>query len=90
LNGDAGNHGLLSAEVFAQDGTTKEQKYAVLVFVSFAFSFWTFMRVRIFSVHDWGLMNGNITTPDALMMLCDFAPDTLFAQFPLSVEEPGL
>jgi len=89
LNGDAGNHGLLCFEGFVQDGKTKEQKYAALFFALRVFSYWTFMRVHIYLVHDWGFMDGNITSPDAFMMLCDFAHDTLFAQFPLSVEEPG-
>jgi len=47
-------------------GKTKEQKYAALFFALRFFSYWTFMRDLIFLVHDWGFMDGNITSPDAL------------------------
>jgi len=77
VDGDAGNHGLLCLEVFVQNEKNKRTKRCSAIFALRFFSYWTFMRDLIFLVHDWGFMDGNITSPDAFMMLCDFAP-TLF------------
>jgi len=89
VDGDAGNHGLLCFEVFVQDGKNKRTKICSAIFCSSvllllgiyegSYLFGSWLGFYGWKYHLSWCVN------DALR----FRTDTLFAQFPLSVEECG-